>query len=113
MCVCVCACVRACVRVRAWSVFAVQLAPGSRTLKFQLQRARAVNRLMKHNLQVFRTHDGRGWGVSAVQAIPAGAFVCSYVGELLTSAEADQRSDSLYPLRLIITGATASSSEQS
>ena len=75
---------------------AVQLAPGSRTLKFQLQRARAFNRLMKHKLQVFRTNDGRGWGVSAVQTIPAGAFVCSYVGELLTSAEADRRSDSLY-----------------
>jgi hypothetical protein len=33
----------------------------------------------------------QGWGVVAAQHIPAGSFVCQYVGELLSSTEAQGR----------------------
>jgi euchromatic histone-lysine N-methyltransferase len=38
-------------------------------------------------LEVFRTR-GRGWGVRSAEALPAGRVVCTYEGELITSAEA-------------------------
>ena len=37
-----------------------------------------------------------GWGVRALETIPRGAFVCDYVGELITDAEADVREDDSY-----------------
>lgn len=33
------------------------------------------------------TSDGRGWGLRALEDLPKGAFVCEYVGEVLTIAE--------------------------
>jgi len=36
------------------------------------------------------------WGLRAVERIPRGAFVCDYVGELITDAEADMREDDSY-----------------
>uniref|UniRef100_A0A8C3BT05 SET domain-containing protein n=1 Tax=Cairina moschata TaxID=8855 RepID=A0A8C3BT05_CAIMO len=37
-----------------------------------------------------------GWGVRALQAIPPGTFICEYVGELISDAEADVREDDSY-----------------
>ena len=37
-----------------------------------------------------------GWGVRALETIPKGAFVCDYVGELISDAEADNREDDSY-----------------
>ena len=71
------------------------LAPGSRTMTHQQKRAATAGRLA-YPIAVFRTKDGRGWGGRAECAIPKGIFVCSYVGELITRAESDGRSDSLY-----------------
>lgn len=37
--------------------------------------------------QVFMTSGGKGWGLRTLEALPKGAFVCEYVGEVLTNAE--------------------------
>ena len=41
--------------------------------------------------QVFFTQEGKGWGLRALDELPKGAFVCEYVGELLTSMELRER----------------------
>ncbi|XP_077283564.1 suppressor of variegation 3-9 [Arctopsyche grandis] len=52
---------------------------------------RVVQNGNSKRLCIFRTPNGRGWGVKTLQRIPKGQFVCSYVGELITSKEADAR----------------------
>ncbi|XP_051141998.1 probable inactive histone-lysine N-methyltransferase SUVR2 [Andrographis paniculata] len=52
---------------------------------------RVVQRGIKCNLQVFMTPEGKGWGLRTVQDLPKGAFVCEYVGEVLTNAELFER----------------------
>ncbi|KAK6306580.1 hypothetical protein J4Q44_G00235050 [Coregonus suidteri] len=37
-----------------------------------------------------------GWGVRALQDIPQGTFICEYVGEIITDAEADGRENDLF-----------------
>ncbi|KAJ4458505.1 putative histone-lysine N-methyltransferase SUV39H1 [Paratrimastix pyriformis] len=49
-----------------------------------------VQRGMRYRVEVFRTHD-RGWGVRAGEPIPEHAFVCLYLGELISAEEGDQR----------------------
>ncbi|XP_071082158.1 histone-lysine N-methyltransferase SUV39H2-like [Haliotis cracherodii] len=53
------------------------------------------NRVVQHGRQckvcVFRTHNGRGWGVKALQKIKRGTFVMEYVGEVITNEEAERR----------------------
>ena len=39
-------------------------------------------------LEVFKTANGRGWGVRCSCHIPIGGFVCDYVGKLMTDTEA-------------------------
>ncbi|XP_047339362.1 histone-lysine N-methyltransferase SUVR4-like isoform X5 [Impatiens glandulifera] len=39
------------------------------------------------NLQVFMTPEGRGCGLQTLQDLPKGAFVCEYVGKILTNEE--------------------------
>ncbi|KAL7919103.1 hypothetical protein ACQKWADRAFT_323253 [Trichoderma austrokoningii] len=51
---------------------------------------RVVERGKTIPLQIFRTPD-RGWGVHAQVAIKKGQFVDRYLGEIITSAEADRR----------------------
>ncbi|ELT88290.1 hypothetical protein CAPTEDRAFT_206547 [Capitella teleta] len=46
-------------------------------------------------LQVFRTI-GRGWGCRTLQNVKKGSFVCEYVGELISDAEAESREDDSY-----------------
>lgn len=41
--------------------------------------------------QVFFTSDGKGWGLRTLEDLPKGAFVCEYVGEVLTSKELQER----------------------
>ena len=38
----------------------------------------------------FKT-DQCGWGVETLADIPAGTFVCEYIGELITEQEAERR----------------------
>eukprot|EP00794_Sanderia_malayensis_P006075 gene6075-6777_t len=40
---------------------------------------------------IFRTPDGRGWGVKTLEFIPKNQFVLEYVGEIITSDEAEKR----------------------
>lgn len=53
------------------------------------------NRLIQHGpqyrLQIFRTANGRGWGVRALEPIPCGAFVATYTGEVITNQMAEKR----------------------
>ncbi|KAL0390885.1 UNVERIFIED_CONTAM: Histone-lysine N-methyltransferase SUVR4 [Sesamum calycinum] len=48
---------------------------------------RVVQRGITRSLQVFMTHEGKGWGLRTLEDLPKGAFVCEYVGEVLTSGE--------------------------
>ncbi|CAG8950284.1 hypothetical protein HYFRA_00006776 [Hymenoscyphus fraxineus] len=52
---------------------------------------RVVGRGRTVPLQIFRTSDGRGWGVRALQPIRKGQFIDLYVGEILTAAETEIR----------------------
>lgn len=46
-------------------------------------------------LQLVRTQ-GKGWGVRTLKDIPKGAFICEYIGELITDSEADRRAEDSY-----------------
>ncbi|XP_017794899.1 PREDICTED: histone-lysine N-methyltransferase SUV39H2-like isoform X1 [Habropoda laboriosa] len=52
---------------------------------------RVVQRGSDMKLCIFRTANGRGWGVKTLQPIKKGIFVTEYVGEVITNEEADQR----------------------
>lgn len=47
---------------------------------------RVVQRGITRSLQVFMTK-GKGWGLRSLEDLPKGAFVCEYVGEILTNGE--------------------------
>ncbi|KDP23728.1 hypothetical protein JCGZ_23561 [Jatropha curcas] len=48
---------------------------------------RIIQRGITCNLQVFLTHEDKGWGVRTLNDLPEGTFVCEYVGEILTNTE--------------------------
>ncbi|XP_039041343.1 probable inactive histone-lysine N-methyltransferase SUVR1 [Hibiscus syriacus] len=48
---------------------------------------RVVQRGVNYKLQVFLTPDGKGWGLRTLEKLPKGAFVCEFVGEILTISE--------------------------
>ncbi|XP_048333487.2 probable inactive histone-lysine N-methyltransferase SUVR2 isoform X5 [Ziziphus jujuba] len=52
---------------------------------------RVVQRGMTVNLQVYWTPEGKGWGLRTLEHLPRGAFVCEYVGEIVTDVELQQR----------------------
>ncbi|KAF5190607.1 Histone-lysine n-methyltransferase suvr4 [Thalictrum thalictroides] len=54
---------------------------------------RVVQRGITQDLQVFLTPEGKGWGLRTVKSLPKGAFVCEYVGEILTNIELYQRNE--------------------
>lgn len=37
--------------------------------------------------QVFMTPGGKGWGLRTLENLPKGAFICEYVGEIVTNTE--------------------------
>ncbi|CAN9515957.1 unnamed protein product [Ophioblennius macclurei] len=53
------------------------------------------NRVVQHGIQfdlcIFKTEDGRGWGVRTLQHIKKNTFVMEYVGEIITTDEAERR----------------------
>jgi len=57
------------------------------------------NRVVQHGItyrmQLYKTY-GMGWGVKSLVDIPKGGFVCEYVGELISDAEAEQRENDSY-----------------
>eukprot|EP00088_Acartia_fossae_P068772 TRINITY_DN8795_c0_g1_i4.p1 TRINITY_DN8795_c0_g1~~TRINITY_DN8795_c0_g1_i4.p1 ORF type:complete len:738 (-),score=180.02 TRINITY_DN8795_c0_g1_i4:264-2477(-) len=54
-------------------------------------RNRVVQKGRTAKMSIFRTSNGRGWGVKALDKIKAGAFAVQYVGEVITTAEAERR----------------------
>lgn len=52
---------------------------------------RVVQRGSDTQLCIFRTNNGRGWGVRTLRAIKKGTFVIQYVGEVISSEEAERR----------------------
>ncbi|KAL3647701.1 hypothetical protein CASFOL_008669 [Castilleja foliolosa] len=52
---------------------------------------RVVQRGISRSLQVFMAPGGKGWGLRTLEDLPKGAFVCEYVGEILTNAELYER----------------------
>ena len=44
-------------------------------------------------LKVFLTDDGKGWGLRTLEELPKGAFICEYVGEILTNMELYERNN--------------------
>ncbi|PKA59421.1 Histone-lysine N-methyltransferase SUVR2 [Apostasia shenzhenica] len=48
---------------------------------------RVVQRSITRNLQVFYTAEGKGWGLRTLEELPRGAFICEYIGEILTNTE--------------------------
>ncbi|XP_042048473.1 probable inactive histone-lysine N-methyltransferase SUVR2 isoform X1 [Salvia splendens] len=48
---------------------------------------RVVQRGITRNLQVFMTLEGKGWGLRTLEDLPEGAFVCEFIGEVLTNTE--------------------------
>uniref|UniRef100_A0A4W6FDX2 Euchromatic histone-lysine N-methyltransferase 1b n=1 Tax=Lates calcarifer TaxID=8187 RepID=A0A4W6FDX2_LATCA len=56
---------------------------------------RVVQNGLRTRLQLFRTSK-KGWGVRALQDIPQGTFVCEYVGEIISEAEAEMRQNDAY-----------------
>uniref|UniRef100_A0A7N8XUP8 Euchromatic histone-lysine N-methyltransferase 1a n=1 Tax=Mastacembelus armatus TaxID=205130 RepID=A0A7N8XUP8_9TELE len=58
-------------------------------------RNRVVQNGLRARLQLFRTQK-MGWGVRAMQDIPQGTFICEYVGEIITDAEADKRENDFF-----------------
>ncbi|GER51310.1 SUVR2 histone-lysine N-methyltransferase [Striga asiatica] len=47
--------------------------------------------LLTKAIQVFMTEEGKGWGLRTLEELPKGAFVCEYVGEILTNMELYER----------------------
>ncbi|XP_030645115.1 histone-lysine N-methyltransferase EHMT2 [Chanos chanos] len=62
---------------------------------YRMCKNRVVQSGIKVRLQLYRT-EKMGWGVRALQDIPQGSFICEYVGELISDAEADVREDDSY-----------------
>ncbi|KAI4364095.1 hypothetical protein MLD38_020232 [Melastoma candidum] len=52
---------------------------------------RLVQRGITCNLQVYMTSEGKDWGLRTLDELPKGAFVCEYVGEILTIKEWNKR----------------------
>lgn len=52
---------------------------------------RVVQKGRKVKLCIYRTSNGCGWGVKALERIKKGSFVVEYVGEVITSEEAEER----------------------
>ncbi|CAL0326850.1 unnamed protein product [Lupinus luteus] len=48
---------------------------------------RVVQRGITCKLEVFLTAEGKGWGLRTLEDLPQGAFVCEFVGEILTVKE--------------------------
>jgi SET domain-containing protein len=44
---------------------------------------------------VFLTPGKKGWGLRPTERLPRGAFVCEYVGEILTNIELYERNNQL------------------
>ncbi|KAJ6651826.1 hypothetical protein lerEdw1_016443 [Lerista edwardsae] len=56
---------------------------------------RVVQRGLRTQLQLYRTPN-KGWGVRTMQDLLRGTFICQYFGELICSADSQEREDDTY-----------------
>lgn len=56
-------------------------------------KSRVVQKGRQVPLEIFRTGDGRGWGLKTLAELKAGSFVDTYRGEIITSEEGDRREE--------------------
>ena len=54
---------------------------------------RVTQRGLRHRLEVFRTADGRGWGVRSWDTIAAGEHVCTFLGTVVRDEDIEERAD--------------------
>ncbi|XP_072537024.1 histone-lysine N-methyltransferase SUV39H1-A [Salminus brasiliensis] len=54
---------------------------------------RVVQRGIQYDLCIFKTANGRGWGVRTLERIYKNTFVMEYLGEIITSEEAERRGE--------------------
>ena len=52
---------------------------------------RVIQKGLNARVCIFRTENGRGWGLKAREFIKKGRFVVEYVGEIITNDEAEER----------------------
>lgn len=52
---------------------------------------RVIQKGLNARVCIFRTDNGRGWGLKAREFIKKGRFVVEYVGEIITNDEAEER----------------------
>ncbi|KAK7393359.1 hypothetical protein VNO78_21912 [Psophocarpus tetragonolobus] len=52
---------------------------------------RVIQRGITCKLQVFFASEGKGWGLRTLEDLPKGAFVCEFVGEILSIKELHER----------------------
>ncbi|MBN3293730.1 SUV91 methyltransferase, partial [Polypterus senegalus] len=52
---------------------------------------RVVQKGIQYDMCIFKTENGRGWGVRTMEKIKKNSFVMEYVGEIITSEEAERR----------------------
>ncbi|RXM97630.1 Histone-lysine N-methyltransferase SUV39H1 [Acipenser ruthenus] len=52
---------------------------------------RVVQKGIQYDMSIFKTDNGRGWGVRTMEKIRKNSFVMEYVGEIITSEEAERR----------------------
>lgn len=52
---------------------------------------RVVQNGRKQSLCIFKTSNGRGWGVRTEKTIAKGQYICEYVGEVITYEETEKR----------------------
>nr|CAJ18350.1 putative H3K9 methyltransferase [Lepisma saccharinum] len=52
---------------------------------------RVVQKGQMVKLCIFRTSNGCGWGVKALESVKKGTFICEYVGEVISNEEAERR----------------------
>ncbi|XP_059621919.1 histone-lysine N-methyltransferase Su(var)3-9-like isoform X1 [Phlebotomus argentipes] len=54
---------------------------------------RVIQNGRKFRLCIFKTNDGRGWGVKTMETLYPGQFIGEYVGEIITHDEAETRGE--------------------
>ncbi|EKG19360.1 hypothetical protein MPH_03223 [Macrophomina phaseolina MS6] len=54
-------------------------------------KTRVVQKGRQVRLEIFKTTDGRGWGLRCPEMLRAGQFIDTYRGEIITDAEASKR----------------------
>ncbi|XP_078050916.1 suppressor of variegation 3-9 isoform X2 [Augochlora pura] len=82
------------------SLFKIRVPPGTPIYECNKRCAcnmscinRVVQRGTSMKLCIFRTANGRGWGVKSLELIKKGSFVAQYVGEVISSEEAEKRGE--------------------